>query len=200
MIGYRCIVTCGKCGHKYPTKLSFEKMGFVGEIMSDHSSCPKCNYYQLFKFKVQLVPVDEVEYIQRKFPVMTESKSGAFIFWDMIEPHRRQAARNHGQSLERLAERGGCCPEELCAILEDREYRKMDKVEARERLADLISEYIMMQNMTGTIPGMNIIGTITGRFDNSTAMKLTTDNDPNSSDHEVSKSERHFRLDGSEIK
>jgi hypothetical protein len=119
----------------------------------------------------------------RKFPVATTPRSDAFIFWEMIEPHRKQALRNHGQSLERLAERGGCCPEELCAILEDREYRKMDKVEARDRLADLTSNFIIMQNMTATIPGMNI-------YD------ITTDNDPNTSDHEI----KHFRLDGSEIK
>ena len=86
------------------------------------------------------------ESIQKKFPVMTTPrKSGAFIFWDMIEPHREQAHRNHGQTLERLAEHGGLGPEELVAVLEDREYRSMDYVEAEICLADCITEFVSKQ-------------------------------------------------------
>ena len=80
----------------------------------------------------------------KKFPVMTTPRrAGAFVFWEMVEPHREQAHRNHGQSLERLAERGGCCPEELCAILEDREYCSMDYAEAESRLGELVTEFIL---------------------------------------------------------
>lgn len=39
----------------------------------------------------------------KKFPV----GKGENIDWDLIERHRGQAEENHGQSLERLAERGG---------------------------------------------------------------------------------------------
>lgn len=36
------------------------------------------------------------------------------IPWKAIEPHRRQAEENHcGQTLERLAQRGGLCPSEI---------------------------------------------------------------------------------------
>ena len=42
--------------------------------------------------------------------------------WAVIAPHAEQALKNHSQSLERLAERGGlsCC--EAAAILEDRRW------------------------------------------------------------------------------
>jgi hypothetical protein len=42
------------------------------------------------------------------------------IAWDLVEDHRAQAQRNHGQSLERLAERGGLSSAELVAVLQDR--------------------------------------------------------------------------------
>src|SRR4051812_25224015 len=35
--------------------------------------------------------------------------------WDFAETFRKQAERNHGQTLERLAERGGLAPEEMWA-------------------------------------------------------------------------------------
>jgi hypothetical protein len=40
--------------------------------------------------------------------------------WVLIAPHARQAQRNHSQTLERLAERGGLSFDEAAAILEDR--------------------------------------------------------------------------------
>jgi hypothetical protein len=43
--------------------------------------------------------------------------------WSLVEPHERQAKRNHDQSLETLASRGGLCPLELCAVLADKPYR-----------------------------------------------------------------------------
>jgi hypothetical protein len=36
--------------------------------------------------------------------------------WCIVEPWRDQAYVNHGQTLERLAERGGLSPEELFAV------------------------------------------------------------------------------------
>jgi hypothetical protein len=52
------------------------------------------------------------------------------IPWSLIEPHRRQAERNHYQTLERLNERGGLSYCELVAVLEDRPWRKMTTDEA----------------------------------------------------------------------
>ncbi len=50
---------------------------------------------------------------ERRFPIM----SGPSVPWRMVEPYARQAYENHGQTLERLAERGGLDPTELwCAV------------------------------------------------------------------------------------
>lgn len=43
--------------------------------------------------------------------------------WWMLAPHEKQALRNHGgQTLERLAERGGLAPNEMVAVMEDRRF------------------------------------------------------------------------------
>lgn len=47
------------------------------------------------------------------------------IPWSVVEPHGRQALKNHSQTLERLAERGGLAPSELMAVLEDRPWHSM---------------------------------------------------------------------------
>ncbi len=59
------------------------------------------------------------------------------IPWEIISPHERQAERNHGQSLLRLAERGGLGPDEAVAILEDRRWHKMNEISAINRLSEL---------------------------------------------------------------
>ncbi len=69
----------------------------------------------------------------RLFPI----QGGPAILWQIIERHQLQAQRNHGQTLERLAERGGLSSCEAVAVLEDREWRPMDDKAARERLIDL---------------------------------------------------------------
>jgi hypothetical protein len=58
--------------------------------------------------------------------------------WNVIAPHEDQALKNHGQTLARLRERGGLSACEAVAILEDREWRKMDDDEAFRRLAELV--------------------------------------------------------------
>lgn len=45
------------------------------------------------------------------------------IPWKMIACHERQAARNHGQTLQRLHDRGGLSWCEALAILQDRPWR-----------------------------------------------------------------------------
>lgn len=44
------------------------------------------------------------------------------IPWDMIAPHEEQAQSNHGQSLERLASRGGLGASEALDIIEGRSW------------------------------------------------------------------------------
>lgn len=60
----------------------------------------------------------------RQFPIM-QGKLRKGIPWAMIAPHEAQALRNHDQTLERLAQRGGLSPEEAVAVLEDRKWRAM---------------------------------------------------------------------------
>lgn len=45
--------------------------------------------------------------------------------WAMLAPHEEQAKWNHGQTLARLAERGGLSVVEMAALLEDRKWRPM---------------------------------------------------------------------------
>jgi len=52
------------------------------------------------------------------FPIM----GGPAVPWVTIEPHEAQARRNHDQSLERLAQRGGLSPMEAVLVLEDRRW------------------------------------------------------------------------------
>lgn len=62
----------------------------------------------------------------RRFPILLNKMQRAAydcpgtVPWDLVEPHEKRALANHGQSLERLAERGGLDPVELVAVLEDR--------------------------------------------------------------------------------
>lgn len=61
--------------------------------------------------------------------------NGTSIPWDMIAPHEKQAMANHGgQSLERLAQRGGLSACEALAVLEDRIWTPMDDDWAYERI------------------------------------------------------------------
>jgi len=45
----------------------------------------------------------------RQFPVIDHSRGAVVrsVPWAYVEQYRKQAERNHGQTLERLAERGG---------------------------------------------------------------------------------------------
>lgn len=65
----------------------------------------------------------------------------ASIPWAMIAPHEQQAQRNHCQTLHRLAERGGLCPSEAVAVLEDRPWSSMDEDAATARLRVLVAEF-----------------------------------------------------------
>lgn len=70
---------------------------------------------------------------ERRFPI----QDGPSIPWRAIAPHERQALRNHDQSLETLARRGGLSPCEAVAVLEDRKWRSMPEDESKARLVEL---------------------------------------------------------------
>ena len=59
--------------------------------------------------------------------------------WELVAPHEAQAMRNHcGQTLKRLAERGGLGPCEMVAVLEDRPWKTMPLSDAVKRLRELV--------------------------------------------------------------
>ena len=66
----------------------------------------------------------------RRFPIMRWGS----IPWGVIAPHEERAKSNHGgQSLEKLASRGGLDPVEAIAVLEGRPWLLgMNKKETRD--------------------------------------------------------------------
>lgn len=64
----------------------------------------------------------------------------ACIPWAMIAPHERQALRNHDQSLERLAERGGLDCIEALAVLDDKPYA-VNNGSDNARLAGMVLDW-----------------------------------------------------------
>lgn len=58
--------------------------------------------------------VDRLEIEGRGFPIM----GGPSIPWAMIAPHEAQARKNHDQTLERLAQRGGLSPAEALCVMD----------------------------------------------------------------------------------
>lgn len=81
------------------------------------------------------------------FPIIiTESNPSALksIPWTMISPHEDQAIKNHGQTLERLAERGGLSAYEAVCVLTDQSFdlrEKIDKEKYSQKLKLLKEDY-----------------------------------------------------------
>lgn len=55
---------------------------------------------------------------ERRFPI----QGGPSVRWSVIAPHQAQCIRNHSQTLERLAERGGLDPIEALSVYRDEYY------------------------------------------------------------------------------
>lgn len=73
------------------------------------------------------------------FPILQDKVIRA-IPWEAVAGHARQADANHGQTLNRLAERGGLSPCEAVAVIEDRKWQHMDQASARIKLMQLIAD------------------------------------------------------------
>ncbi len=65
---------------------------------------------------------EEIGKQHRQYPIIGTMPQ-EYIPWDMLVPHEKQALRNHGQTLELLAKRGGLDWFEVAWILEDKEWR-----------------------------------------------------------------------------
>jgi len=64
-----------------------------------------------------------------------------YIPWDMISAHENQAIINHGQTLKKLAERGGLDWTEAVAVLEDSDYKRIDMALAKTTVLKLVSGF-----------------------------------------------------------
>jgi len=75
---------------------------------------------------------------ESRFPMLGHGYS---IPWAMIAPFEQQARENHRQSLQCLAERGGLGECEAVAVMERRQWHRMDPAEASRRMRELVAEY-----------------------------------------------------------
>ena len=84
---------------------------------------------------------------ERRFPLLRghAQRNAAHlrqsIPWAMLAPHEEQAQRNHGQSLQRLAERGGLSPGEACDVLLGRKWNTTPAKEADAMLERLVLDF-----------------------------------------------------------
>lgn len=79
----------------------------------------------------------------RQFPIMLgwENRNNKTlrrsIPWAAIVPHEPQAIKNHSQSLERLAQRGGLSPQEAIAVISGLGYGDLPQIDDAEAVAKL---------------------------------------------------------------
>lgn len=91
--------------------------------------------------------------MDRRFPVLMDDRERRAhpaapqdVPWAFLDRHEYWASRNHcGQTLRRLAERGGLCPSEMVAIAEGRRWQWMDLGAALARLTELIDAWALSQ-------------------------------------------------------
>ncbi len=76
--------------------------------------------------------------LRNDFPIIRKGGSTKLAFPSvLLYEHEAQAKRNHYQTLDELRARGGLSVDEMVAIMEDREWRPMDFLEAYERLCEI---------------------------------------------------------------
>jgi hypothetical protein len=77
---------------------------------------------------------------RRTFPIL--KGDGAKIDYQLVADHAEQARSNHGQSVDRLAARGGLSWCELYAVLHNRKWEKVDTNEAMIACRSLEARYL----------------------------------------------------------
>ncbi|MGC6176758.1 hypothetical protein [Lacrimispora sp. 38-1] len=60
--------------------------------------------------------------------------------WEVIATHEKQEMSNYGQTIKRLAERGGLDWVEALAVMEDRKWVRLDSEIARKKVLSIVSE------------------------------------------------------------
>lgn len=71
---------------------------------------------------------------EKMFPILHDPIVRA-VPWAAIQPHEAQAQRNHSQSLERLAERGGLDVAEAVLIMRDQSWTHVITPISKARMA-----------------------------------------------------------------
>jgi hypothetical protein len=61
--------------------------------------------------------------------------------WAFVAPHEGQALANHEQDLTQLARRGGLDTTELLAVLEDRPWHPVGRLDAAARVVELLAAW-----------------------------------------------------------
>ena len=85
---------------------------------------------------------------ERMFPILLSYRESREhpdcpkeVPWALVEPCRVRAQKNHSQTLERLAERGGLSPAELRCALENKELRHyfpLSSYDAKRAAEDIV--------------------------------------------------------------
>jgi hypothetical protein len=86
----------------------------------------------------------------KKYPIL---KTNEYIPFEMMLEHERQCFENHGQSVQRLSERGGTDYIETYYILNDSEYKNHDNIDpeklqhnARSIVHSMAYEWMLKNN------------------------------------------------------
>lgn len=87
---------------------------------------------------------EELEEISRmkEFPIMTKNGK-EYIPYDIIKPHEEQALKNHYQTLDRLAARGGLSWAEAYAVLTDSKFPYGDKYVSDDFYEKKVKEIVL---------------------------------------------------------
>lgn len=79
----------------------------------------------------------------RRFPLLGRSWSEFnSLPWGMMAPHEARAVSNHGQSLEKLARRGGLSVDEALAVIEGRDVPRRRDDQAPLKLHAHMTKYL----------------------------------------------------------
>lgn len=83
------------------------------------------------------------------FPIITSNHKKEYIPYEIIKSHENQAIKNHGQTLERLAQRGGLSWSEAYAVLIDSDFPHgkdyISEQHYEEKVKEMVREYNLMQ-------------------------------------------------------
>ena len=103
-------------------------------------------YIRAEKAEAELAAAQQRE-ARRTFPIL--KGDGAKIDYQLVADHAEQARSNHGQSVDRLAARGGLSWCELYAVLHNRKWEKVDTNEAMIACRSLEARYLAALSHNG---------------------------------------------------